>query len=224
MTSHNHMTWQDAIQQDFELRDSQEKAFNLIIEHYHRLAQQTVILKQRNGLLLKASNSVGSTGAKAGARGGDSSVAQVYTASLESQLSSLRDELSSVYKTQNQNAQRLLVMNEALRERDERSRSEGEELRLLKIEVARLRERVANHSEVMREKERNVQILQDELSTLQLEYTQQEQKIKDLETDNASLLQRWLDRLNVEAARMNDANQFLVEAEKKGLPHVEPPG
>jgi hypothetical protein len=105
------------------------------------------------------------------------------------------------------------------------------------------------------------QILQDELSTLQLEYTQQEQKIKDLKSDNANLLQRsvitkgfipnakrsknvgkhiknkfsnpatrlseslrWLDKVHEEAVRMNDANQFLVEVEKKGLPPVEPPG
>lgn len=115
-------------------------------------------------------------------------------------------------------------MNEALREREERSRGEGEELRLLRIEAARLRERVASHAEVMREKERNVQILQDELSTLQLEYTQQEQKIKDLKSDNASLLQRWLDKVHEEAVRMNDANQFLVEVEKKGLPRPDPPG
>ena len=104
-------------------------------------------------------------------------------------------------------------------------------------------------------------ILQDELSTLQLEYTQQEQKIKDLKSDNANLLQRsvitegfipnskrsknvgkniidkfsnlvtrlselprWLDKVHEEAVRMNDANQFLVEVEKKGLPPVEPPG
>lgn len=87
-----------------------------------------------------------------------SSVARAYTASLESQLSTLRDELATVYKTQGQNAQRLLVMNEALREREERSRAEVEETRLLRVEAARLRERVASHAEVMREKERNVQV------------------------------------------------------------------
>jgi regulator of replication initiation timing len=49
-------------------------------------------------------------------------------------------------------------MNEALREREERSRAEVEETRLLRVEAARLRERVASHAEVMREKERNVQV------------------------------------------------------------------
>jgi len=218
------MSWQEVIQQGLVARDTNEKAYNLIIEHYRRLAQQTAILKERNSSLLKAAGSIGAGGSRSGPGGGDSSVARAYTASLESQLSTLRDELATVYKTQGQNAQRLLVMNEALREREERSRAEVEETRLLRVEAARLRERVASHAEVMREKERNVQILQDELSTLQLEYTQQEQKIKDLKSDNANLLQRWLDKVHEEAVRMNDANQFLVEVEKKGLPPVEPPG
>ncbi|KAH9454791.1 hypothetical protein MJO28_007794 [Puccinia striiformis f. sp. tritici] len=218
------MSWQDVIQQGLVARDSNEKAYNSIIDHYRRLAQQTAILKERNSSLLKAASSVGGAGTRSTAGGGDSSVARAYTTSLESQLSTLRDELATVYKTQGQNAQRLLVMNEALREREERSRAEVEETRLLRVEAARLRERVASHAEVMREKERNVQILQDELSTLQLEYTQQEQKIKDLKSDNANLLQRWLDKVHEEAVRMNDANQFLVEVERKGLPPVEPPG
>ncbi|OAV88348.1 hypothetical protein PTTG_01976 [Puccinia triticina 1-1 BBBD Race 1] len=215
------MSWQDVIQQGLVARDANEKAYNSIINDYRRLAQQTSILKERNSALLKAAGSIGGGGSNGG---GDSSVSRAYTASLESQLSTLRDELATVYKTQGQNAQRLLVMNEALREREERSRAEVDETRLLRVEAARLRERVASHAEVMREKERNVQILQDELCTLQLEYTQQEQKIKDLKSDNANLLQRWLDKVHEEAVRMNDANQFLVEVEKKGLPPVEPPG
>ncbi|PLW17911.1 hypothetical protein PCASD_08806 [Puccinia coronata f. sp. avenae] len=218
------MSWQHAIQQGLVARDANEKAYNSIIDHYRRLAQQTAILKERNSSLLKAAGSIGGSGSRSASGPGDSSVARAYTTSLESQLSTLRDELATVYKTQGQNAQRLLVMNEALREREERSRAEVEETRLLRVEAARLRERVASHAEVMREKERNVQILQDELSTLQLEYTQQEQKIKDLKSDNANLLQRWLDKVHEEAVRMNDANQFLVEVEKKGLPPVEPPG
>lgn len=46
-------------------------------------------------------------------------VRAAYVASLESQITSLREELASIYKTQGQNAQRLLSMNEALREKEE---------------------------------------------------------------------------------------------------------
>lgn len=36
------------------------------------------------------------------------------------------------------------------------------------------------------------------------------------------VLHRWLDKRLAEATRMNDANQFLLDAEKKGLPALDP--
>jgi autophagy-related protein 16 len=78
-------------------------------------------------------------------------------ASLESQISSLRDELATVYKTQGQNAQRLLSMNETLREKEEASRIDSENLRKTREEVANLRKRVDQHNELMAEKDRTAQ-------------------------------------------------------------------
>jgi autophagy-related protein 16 len=78
-------------------------------------------------------------------------------ASLESQISSLRDELATVYKTQGQNAQRLLSMNETLREKEELSRVDSESLRKTRDEIAVLRRKVDQHSELMAEKDRTVQ-------------------------------------------------------------------
>ena len=79
-------------------------------------------------------------------------------ASLESQISSLRDELATVYKTQGQNAQRLLSMNETLREKEELSRVDTENLRKARDEVAILRKKVEQHSELMAEKDRTAQV------------------------------------------------------------------
>jgi autophagy-related protein 16 len=79
-------------------------------------------------------------------------------ASLESQISSLRDELATVYKTQGQNAQRLLAMNETLREKEEASRIESESLRKAREEIAHLRRKVDQHAELMAEKDRTAQV------------------------------------------------------------------
>lgn len=81
-----------------------------------------------------------------------------YTASLESQISSLRDELATVYKTQGQNAQRLLAMNETLREKEELARLESENSRKFRDEVATLKKRVDQHNELMAEKDRTAQV------------------------------------------------------------------
>jgi autophagy-related protein 16-1 len=150
-------------------------------------------------------------------------------ASLESQISSLRDELATVYKTQGQNAQRLLAMNETLREKEEASRIESENLRKAREEIAHLRRKVDQHAELMAEKDRTAQVclfplfelnhqgwsppqvLHDEINTLQLELGQIEERNQILTKDNAKLLQRWLDDKQAQANKMNEANDFYED-------------
>lgn len=85
-------------------------------------------------------------------------VRTAYIQSLESQVSALRDEMAVVYKTQGQNAQRLLAMNETLREREDIARMDGENLRIAREEIAALRRRVDQHAEQMAEKDRSFQV------------------------------------------------------------------
>ncbi|EGO05071.1 hypothetical protein SERLA73DRAFT_128853 [Serpula lacrymans var. lacrymans S7.3] len=132
-------------------------------------------------------------------------------ASLESQISSLRDELATVYKTQGQNAQRLLAMNETLREKEELCRSDSENLRQAREEVIMFKRKVDQHNELMLEKDRTAQILHDEISTLQLELGQIEERNQMLTKDNAKLLQRWLDDKQAQVNRMNEANEFYED-------------
>lgn len=66
--------------------------------------------------------------------------------------------MAAVYKTQGQNAQRLLSMNETLREKEEMNRIESENLRKAKEELAILRKKVEQHDEIMLEKDRGVQV------------------------------------------------------------------
>lgn len=67
--------------------------------------------------------------------------------------------MAGVYKTQGQNTQRLLSMTETLREKEEASRVDAESLRKSKDELAVLRRKVEQHSEMMLEKDRTVQVL-----------------------------------------------------------------
>jgi autophagy-related protein 16 len=94
-------------------------------------------------------------------------VRAAYTASLESQISSLRDELAAVYKTQGQNAQRLLAMNETLREKEEQLRIETQNYRRTSDDLAVLSARVNQHAELMAEKDRTAQVstLLDRMAT-----------------------------------------------------------
>lgn len=159
-------------------------------------------------------------------------VRAAYITSLESQISSLRDELATVYKTQGQNAQRLLAMTETLREKEEMSRMDSESLRKARDEVGSLKRKVDQHTELMAEKDRTAQvcldwsfaccspdlvhqILHDEINTLQLELGQIEERNGTLTKDNAKLLQRWLDAKQAEVNKMNEANDFYEDMQTK---------
>ncbi|TFK40953.1 ATG16-domain-containing protein [Crucibulum laeve] len=205
-------SWQELLRLRLAERNTKETAFAPIIEQYRRLAQQTKLLKERNATLLRAvgtvkSNTSNSTVIVPSATD-DNPVRAAYLSSLESQISSLRDELATVYKTQGQNAQRLLSMNETLREKEELSRIDSEHLRNLRDEIAVLKRKVAQHAELMAEKDRALEVLHDEISTLQLELGQIEERNQTLTKDNAKLLQRWIDAKQAEANKMNEANEF----------------
>ncbi|KAJ3970475.1 ATG16-domain-containing protein [Lentinula raphanica] len=212
--------WQELIRIRLTERNVNEASFSAIIEQYRRLAQQTKLLKERNSSLLRAVSSVKSNPSSstlyvAGTGEDNNPVRAAYITSLESQISSMRDELAGVYKTQGQNTQRLLAMTETLREKEELSRVDAEALRKSRDELMILRRKVEQHNELMTEKDRTVQILHDEISTLQLELGQIEERNATLTKDNAKLLQRWLDAKQSEANKMNEANEFYEDMRSK---------
>jgi autophagy-related protein 16 len=67
--------------------------------------------------------------------------------------------MAAVYKTQGQNAQRLLAMNETLREREDAARLDAENLRVAREELTVLRRRVDQHSDQITEKDRFAQVI-----------------------------------------------------------------
>ncbi|UZJ51282.1 hypothetical protein CBS101457_000602 [Exobasidium rhododendri] len=243
LTNGGQVGWQSLIRQRLEERDTREKAFDEIVDNYQRLARHAKSLRDRNYSMLQASTNV-SNETKAGtikapslasgpsASGGDQdnvAVKLAYFASVEVQLKTARDELSTLYKTQSQNAQKLISLNEQMREKDDQERDASEDTRRLNDEMNRIKRKVGDLRGVVDEKDKMIQMLQDELSALSLELNQVELRNDDLRRDNASLLQRWLDRMNDEAEKMNEGNRFLQEVEqrrtsKEGSPLSLPTG
>lgn len=66
--------------------------------------------------------------------------------------------MAAVYRTQGQNAQRLLAMNETLREKEDVARSGADELRRVKEELGIVRRKVEQHNELMAEKDERLQV------------------------------------------------------------------
>lgn len=130
--------------------------------------------------------------------------------------------MATLYKTQGQNAQRLLLMSESHREKEEEARRQSEALAKLQLDHEKLKRQADDLAHAVGEKDRGIQILQDELATLSLELSQIEARNQDLKKDNASLLQRWLDRMNEEAEKMNEGTIWLEEVRKRRESSTQP--
>lgn len=133
----------------------------------------------------------------------DNPVQQAYVATLESQVGSLREELSSLYKTQAQNAQRLVHLTEQLHASAEKHAQEHSEVIQLRTERASREREREEAIQLRREKDRNIETLQDELDMLRLEFEMLERRNEALKEDNSSLLRRWLEKKAQEAAEMD---------------------
>ena len=122
----------------------------------------------------------------------------------------MREEVSSSYRTQSQNVNRLLSLTDSLREQEDVARNAQETARSLRNELDALTQKQTDAKNALKEKEKVVVNLNDELATLHLEYHQMEKKNEDLRVDNRNLLQRWLDKVANEVSQVNEANAFIV--------------
>ncbi|GAA5874661.1 hypothetical protein JCM16303_002942 [Sporobolomyces ruberrimus] len=215
--------WQAQLRQSLIERNRIEQSQVEMIEHSRRLNEQLVLWKERNRVLLAGSNGavrgVGGGGNGKGDQGGggggsSDSVKLALIQSLESELSTLRQDLSEQYKLQSHNAQRLLSLTDQLREAEERGREEREELRSLRHEVEGLRDKQRSFRDIVADKEKQLLILQDDHTSLSLELNQQDLLNSRLKEDNKNLLDRWLEAKREEAERMNEANEWVSQARR----------
>ncbi|CAJ0745853.1 7495_t:CDS:10, partial [Entrophospora sp. SA101] len=109
---------------------------------------------------------------------------------LEEEVRKLREERDESYKTQGQNAQKLLDLTDVLNQHIELNKKNQEEILRLTDSNTNLNKKVDLSVQVIREKEVNIQILQDELAALQLELSKLEEKMHDLKNENHQLLQQ----------------------------------
>lgn len=145
-------------------------------------------------------------------------VRQAYVTSLESQLSSLREELSSLYKTQAQNAQRLVHLTESLQTTSTQTQAQQSELLSLRSQVASHAREKEESIQLRKEKDRSIEHLQDELSMVRLEMDMIEKRNEELQEDNSSLLKRWLEKKAQEARDMDKMLEQDSSSKKKDEP------
>ncbi|KAI8855020.1 WD40-repeat-containing domain protein [Chytridium lagenaria] len=140
---------------------------------------------------------------------------------MEQLVQSLKDEQTELYKTQGQNAQRLLDMVETIKTQEQGIKKQTDEIQRLTSSLSSLTVKWKDAVELIKEKDGVIQILKDELATHQLELVQREEqlkesedKVKKLEAENRQIVERWILLKQEEAQKMNECaqNQAIFSA------------
>ncbi|KAF9108501.1 hypothetical protein BGX27_008333 [Mortierella sp. AM989] len=217
MTMTHHQStqqWESDILGLFANRDKHEKAFTNMVDSYNELVQKLSYFAEQNKHLESTSQNAKEQHDKMARqvtvlREQGSPMNQKRSAELEAQVSSLKDERAELYKTQGTNAQRLLDLNDILRNKDATLAQNKEDIRRLMEANKVFAHKNQELIDLVTEKNVTIQVIQDELTTLQLEMGKLDERQRELERENGQLLQRWLKMKNEEAERMNAANVFL---------------
>ncbi|KAF9126856.1 hypothetical protein BGW39_006307 [Mortierella sp. 14UC] len=220
MAHHGTPQWETDILGLFVQRDRHEKAFTNMVDSYNGLVQKLTFYVDQNKHLESSAQSNKEQHDKMARqvnvlREQGSPMNQKRSAELEAQVASLKEERAELYKTQGTNAQRLLDLNDILRVKDANIAQSKEDIRRLTESNTFLARKNQEMTELVNEKNVTIQVIQDELTTLQLEMSKLDERQRDLERENAQLLQRWLKKMNEEADRMNAGNAFLENEQQE---------
>ncbi|GAB5591196.1 hypothetical protein Unana1_06096 [Umbelopsis nana] len=205
--------YEQALLQSFEERDSREHAFTAMVQSSNHLLEYIQSLKKQVTELQTANDRLGSRNTvleeerNTLSQHGSPDMQQ-KALQLKEELQRLKNEQTEMYKIQGQNAQRLVDMNDKLRAYEESEKQSKLKIENMGAEIKRSTIQLEQQKQLLKEKDVAIQILQDELSTLQLEFTTTEEKNKQLVKENGELVQRWLKKMNEEAEKMNEATMF----------------
>lgn len=191
--------WQDSLKLQLKEQEASKAWIREVIANQKKLAKKARDLKSRNRALMN-----GGAGTSGSAADGPSLIDH-----LETQMMTLRNELSTLYRTQAASQNKQLQMADALRDRDEEVRGMREEVRLLREAKEASAKKEREWEERWRYRTKDMETLNDEIIAQNLELTSLSQQNLELRSDNAHLVQRWLDKMNLTADEMN------VEFEKE---------
>ncbi|ODN88078.1 hypothetical protein L198_06836 [Cryptococcus wingfieldii CBS 7118] len=202
-----HPEWQAQIRQRLVDNQAHAEGYREIIQQYGKLAKSARDLKTRNKTLMK-------TG---GGGGGEADGSNPLLKYLDQELTSLRSEISELYRSQAATQNKQLASAELLRERDEEVMNLRDEMRNLRDARDRLERKDQEWEQRWKAREVDMVTLSDEVMSLNLEISGISKREKALMADNANLLQRWIDKMNSQADMMNED----FEREKGGLAFAE---
>ncbi|KAI8804989.1 WD40-repeat-containing domain protein [Cladochytrium replicatum] len=212
-------SWLRTFWSELDARDAREKQSIDIVVSQNRLLESCSSLRDKNEELEKlvASLRIQNAEALRNAALSQDTGAQENTKrtfELEKQISDLNLERVEVYR-------RVVELMDGIKTYEEKIKQAQAEIVSLSTRLKQTTTQLNDCTALIKEKDNVIQILRDELATHQLELSQLEEqmKVKDerlktMEGENAELVKRWMELKQEEAARMNEANEFVENALK----------
>ncbi|KAJ1760868.1 hypothetical protein LPJ77_001707 [Coemansia sp. RSA 2523] len=219
--------WEARILAQLEQREVRVATVAKVIQSYTRLAGKVgefanhsrdaeARSREVQGEHERLLTSYGRNGGGVGAGGGRGmSLAQQRIADLERDIEGLKEERTLLYRTQGTNAQRLLDLSDKMRDTDERLRQQELEIMDAHEALRRSNAKIDDLRATLKEKDGTIQILQDEMSALQLEIVQIEDRGRRLQSENDDLVKRWMQKMNAEAEKINTVTEELELIKRK---------
>lgn len=124
-------------------------------------------------------------------------------AELQAKVDQLKEEQAQLYRQQNLHIQKLLEVSDQAKQKEAATVAIQSELEQAHQQHAVLQETIEGLNEVIEEKNFNLQLMQDELTALQLELLKTDDNIARLEEENSSLVARLMAKVNETADMLN---------------------
>ncbi|GME76355.1 unnamed protein product [Ambrosiozyma monospora] len=89
-------------------------------------------------------------------------------------------------------------------------------IRLLTDGYKKLQDKFSRLQEETKMKNQNIEVVNDDLLSLQIENNLLNKKVEDLTLEREKLIQRWMNKVSKDAEVLNDANKVLELNRKTG--------
>ncbi|RMX37814.1 hypothetical protein pdam_00020029 [Pocillopora damicornis] len=214
-------SWRKIISRKLEARDRVEwHCFRDIIREHNKLfenadtaksrvvqleVQVAQIQQEKLELHRRAQESSSVRGGAGVVVGGSEKVA-----SLEQKLFKLQEELTELHRQKGENAQKLMELNNTLRQKEQELLAKEGELHDLSNnleEVDRARQRL---EQTVTELEAAKQMVKDEHQALHLAYVTLDEKYRKVQAENEDLVTRWMAQKAKDADKVNAENELQL--------------
>ncbi|KAL1304402.1 hypothetical protein AAFC00_003402 [Neodothiora populina] len=206
-------------------RDLREKAHRSYIDAYTKLADRTAALESTATPAASTSPAPALSGKQLSARAATSGLASPSrgkspvvqdplpghssnNAPLSDLLAQLRSDLASTQRSRADLQTQLSQRQAELATLTGQAKAATKQVETLTREKLTLERRLKDRDEEVRQRQRLVENVHDEMAGLNLELNMAEQKVATFKAENDMLVKRWMDKMGEEAERMNAESKW----------------